>query len=97
MDHLVLTKEEFGDLWSLEECGDIPAAKRKVLEATKKGATVRLAVEVPFSVELKVGEPGGEGKTPKTPKPGKSGSKSQEELNREADQSQSEQDQNSGD
>lgn len=60
MDYQVWIKREFGEEWSREDCGDLGAAKRRILDASKQGEKAALTVEVPFSLELKVGEPGGE-------------------------------------
>ena len=60
MNYTVWIQEEFGDTWMPHECGDVGAVKRKVLEAAKSGLTVRVTVEVPFELQLKVGEPGTE-------------------------------------
>ncbi|GAJ16150.1 unnamed protein product, partial [marine sediment metagenome] len=52
-----------------EDCGDLGAAKRKILDATKEGRAVSLTQELPFELQLKVGEPGAEvKKTAKTAK-----------------------------
>lgn len=60
MDYIILVKEEFGDLWAKKDAGDVAAARREVLAAEKTGRQTILAVEVPFEVQLKIGEPGGE-------------------------------------
>ena len=96
MDYQVWTKAEYGDQWDREDCGDLGAAKRTILAASKEKKEVILTVEVPFSLELKVGEPGAEPKTPKR-KPAKEPEETpEEEVESEADKDPAEQDQNPG-
>ena len=86
MDYTVWIKDEFAEGWVPHDCGDQTAAKRKVLDAAKLGREVRMTVEVPFEVQLKVGEPGAEvrrkGKKPEPP----AEETTEEELKNEADQ-----------
>jgi len=92
MDYQVWTKEEYGELWDRQEVGDLPAAKRAVLEGAKAGKRVTMTVEVPFFLELKVGEPGGETKKPKLPAKRLTDRELEEAKDLETDPSQSEQD-----
>ena len=85
MDYTVWVKEEFGDMWMPHVCGDVAAAKRKVLDASKMGKEVRMTVEVPFEVQLKVGEPGAEVKKPKPKEKEKAAETTQEEVEVETD------------
>ena len=84
MDYQVWTKAEFGDQWDRQDCGDIDAAKRTLLEASKAGKEAMLTVEVPFELELKVGEPGAEPKTPRKTAKQLADEKAEEERKREA-------------
>ena len=92
MDYQVWTKEEYGDNWKREDCGDLAAAKRTILANEKTGKEITLTVEVPFSTELKVGEPGGESKKKRSTKSGESSVIMHEEVKSEADQAETEQD-----
>jgi len=91
MDYQVWTQEYAGADWKRENVGDLPAAKRAVLAAAKEGKETILTVEVPFSIELKVGEPGAEVRKTKTPKTPAAGDKQEDGGDHEADQDQSEQ------
>ena len=62
MDYTVWIKDEYEDKWLPHECGDAGAVKSKVLEAANQALTVRITVEVPFEIQLKIGEPGAEGR-----------------------------------
>ena len=86
MDHTVWIKDEYDDKWAPHECGDAGAVKRKVLDAAKAGQTVRITVEVPFEVQLKVGEPGAEVKHPKRKEEKKVEQGKEEDTQDEADQ-----------
>jgi len=59
MDYLVWTKEEYGELYKLATCGDLPAARREIDKAVRAGLEPTLTVEVPYELSIKVGEPGG--------------------------------------
>ncbi len=87
MDYQIWTKEYEAGPWSREDAGDIEAAKRIILAASKEGKESILTVEVPFSLELKVGEPGGEVKKARTPAKEKTkekpGEESQDETNKD--------------
>lgn len=67
MDYQVWVKDQFGDTWGREDVGDLGAAKRSIMAAMKLGNDAVLTIEVPFSLELKVGEPGAEVKKKRTP------------------------------
>ncbi|MBA7582282.1 hypothetical protein ES708_24210 [subsurface metagenome] len=58
MDYQVWTKEEFGETYTKVDCGDIAAARREVDKAVRAGAEPLLTVEVPYSLAIKVEEPG---------------------------------------
>lgn len=58
MGYRIWTKEEYGDCWNGEEAADLEEVKRLVLDASKKGKEVLLTDDIPFSLEIKVGEPG---------------------------------------
>ena len=68
MDYQVWVKEEYGNLWGRTDCGDLGAAKRKILDASKEGKEASLTQELPFELQLKVGEPGAEVKKSKAAK-----------------------------
>jgi len=86
MDYQVWIKDEYGDLWKREDCGDLGAAKRKILEAAKSGLQAALTQELPFELQLKVGEPGAEGKHPKRKEEKKVEQGKEEDTQDEADQ-----------
>ena len=65
MDYQIWIKNEYDEGFMKQEAGDLEAAKRVILVASKVGREVMLTVEVPFELELKIGEPGDELK--KTP------------------------------
>ena len=92
MDYQVWTKDEFGDQWNRDECGDLGAAKRELIAALKTGKEATLTVEVPFSLELKVGEPGAERKLKAKEKYRAGVKQPEEEVESEADQDPTEQD-----
>lgn len=96
MDYQIWIKEEFGDTWSRVDAGDLGAAKREILVASKAGKEAILTVEVPFSLELKVGEPGGETKKRRTTKEQPAEESQEEGAENEADKDPAEQDQNPG-
>ena len=89
MDYQVWIEEEFGDTYKKVDCGDLAAAKREIDAAYKTGKDPMLTVEVPYSLAIKVEEPGSakpKRKTePKTPE-----SKTEEEPKSEASQSETE-------
>jgi len=58
MDYQVWIKDEFGDTYTKVDCGDLAAAKREVDTAVRAGANPILTVEVPYSLAIKVEEPG---------------------------------------
>ena len=76
MDYQVWIKDEFGDTWTRKDCGDLEATKREVDKAVRNRGEPLLTVEVPYTLNIKVGEIGSEiskGK-PKTDKgPGAEG------------------------
>ena len=86
MDYQIWTKSEFGDDWQRTDAGDLEAAKRELLAASKKGLEPILTVEVPFDLQLKVGEPGAEVKRPREKKTEKTEEKTEEATKSEADQ-----------
>jgi len=90
MDYQVWIKDQYGDSWSREDAGDAGSAKRLILAASKEGKEVVLTVEVPFSLELKVGEPGGEVKKRKAGKEPAAEETQEEATKSEADQNQAE-------
>lgn len=91
MDYTVWMKDEYEEAWRPQECGDLGAAKRKVLEAAKEGKEVRMTAEVTFELQLKVGEPGAEVKKTKTKVKPPAGETTQEEEKVEADKDKPEQ------
>ncbi len=60
MDYQVWTKEEFGDTYKKVDCGDLGAAKREIDKAVRAGQEPILTQEVPYSLGIKIGEPGTE-------------------------------------
>jgi len=56
MEYQVWTKEEYEDKWSRVDCGDLPAAQREILEATKRGASPLLTAAIPFDFNIKIKE-----------------------------------------
>lgn len=95
MDYQVWIKDEFEDKYTKAECGDLPAAKRMIDEAVRKGGEPILTVEVPYSLAIKVEEPGAVKpkfkREPKKPEESK-----KEESESEASQSKAEPDQSPG-
>lgn len=78
MNYQVWTKDQYADNWARVDCGDLGAAKRTILQAAKDGKQTVLTVEVPYEVQLKVGEPGEE--TPKLRKEKKEPETKEEET-----------------
>jgi len=89
MEYQVWTRETYDERWDRENCGDLGAAKRAILIASKGGLIVELTVLVPFEVQLKVGEPGAEVKKPPAKLKKSPGETVIEEVESEADQSKS--------
>jgi len=58
MDYQVWTKDEYEDKYTKVDCGDLPAAKREIDAAYKDGKDPILTVEVPYSLAIKIEEPG---------------------------------------
>ena len=79
MNYTVWIKDEYDDKWAPHECGDVEAVKRVVLQAAKEAKEIRITVEVPFEVGIKVGEPGAEVKK-RTRKEEHEASKTTEEV-----------------
>lgn len=69
MDYQVWTKEEYADVWTKVDCGDLPAARREIDLAVRAGREPLLTVEVPYKLDIKISEVGAE--LPKWPKPKK--------------------------
>jgi len=96
MKYQVWTKDEYQELYTKVDCGDLPAARREIDKAVRTGQEPVLTVEVPYSIGIKIEEVGAE--VPKsrkrtTKEPGKPG----EEEKVEAAQSETESDQGPGD
>jgi len=62
MDYQVWTKEEYGELWTRHDCGDLSAARRLIDESVRRGQKPMLTVEVPYELNIKIGEVGSEKK-----------------------------------
>ena len=77
MDYQVWIEDEYAHTWSKVDCGDLEAAKREVDKAVRAGANPLLTVEVPYTLNIKVGEIGSETSKGKA-KPGK-GSRAESE------------------
>jgi len=85
MEYQVWKKDEFGDTWTKTDCGDIAAAKREVLSAAKEAKEAVLTVAIPFTVQLKVGEPGAVGKKVQKDEEKDTGETTEEEPESETD------------
>lgn len=95
MDYQVWIKDEFGDTYTKVDCGDLPAAKTEIDEAVRKGGEPILTIEVPYSLAIKVEEPGAE--KPKHRETVRETEKRlKEEAKSEADQSEAQSDQGTG-
>ena len=90
MDYQIWKKDEFGDTWNREDCGDKEAAMRAILAARQAGKEVVMTIEVPFELKIELGEPGEEKKPPKVPKKKPDEDKSTQEDKSGPDKSQSE-------
>ncbi len=60
MDYQVWIKDEYEDKYTMARCGDLAAAKRLIDEAVRTGGEPILTIEVPYSLAIKVEEPGSE-------------------------------------
>lgn len=96
MNYIILTKDEFSDMWRRQDAGDKGAAKRLLLEELTTGRQPILAIEVPFDLQLNVGEPGDETKKTIKTRVLKGDETTEEARQREADKNKTESDQSSG-
>lgn len=96
MDYQVWIKDLTYDMYIKVDCGDLAAAKRLIDEAVRKGGEPILTVEVPYSLAIKVEEPGAE-KPPKAKLTKKILKLQQEEKGNETNQSETEPGESSGD
>ena len=58
MDYQVWTKDEYGDIYTKVDCGDLAAARRELDKAVRAGREPILTQELPYELSIKVGEPG---------------------------------------
>lgn len=58
LKYSIFSKDNFGDMWTRSEVADDEEAKKKLLELQKEKVETVLVVEVPFELELKIGEVG---------------------------------------
>lgn len=65
MDYQVWTKDEYGEVYSKVDCGDLLAARREIDKAVRQGREPILTVEVPYELNIKVSEVGSEVKKDK--------------------------------
>lgn len=89
MNYTVWVKDEYDETWRPKECGDLGAVKRIVLQAAKDKLEARITVEVPFEVQIKVGDPGAEvkRKTKKETTPAEATTETEEQDETDKDQS----------
>ena len=71
MDYQVWTRDEYQELYSKVDCGDMAAVKRELDKAVREGREPILTVEVPYELNIKISEVGSEVKKDKA-KPDKS-------------------------
>lgn len=95
MYYQVWTKDDFGETYTKVDCGDLPAAKREIDAAYKAGKDPILTVEVPYSLAIKVEEPGS-GKSQRKDNDKKPETKEKEASESEASQSKAAADKGSG-
>ena len=60
MDYQVWTKEEYGEMYTKVECGDMGAVRREIDKAVRAGQAPILTVEVPYELAIKISEVGSE-------------------------------------
>ena len=78
MDYQVWIKDEYTDGYKKVDCGDLAAAKREIDKAVRAGQEPILTQEVPYELNIKVGEVGAE--KPKGKKEPKKPAESKEEV-----------------
>lgn len=96
MQYCIWTQDEYAKTWTLQTAGDKAAVKRMLLEELKQGRQPILTVEVPFSLQLEVGDAAKElKKAERDPEPPPEEPKKEDPEN-EADQDPPEQDKDTG-
>ena len=60
MDYQVWIKTDYEEQYTKVDCGDLPAAKRELDKAVRKGQEPILTLEVPYELSIKTGEAGSE-------------------------------------
>lgn len=96
MKYLVMTKDQYIDGWNLKEVDGKGPAIPEVISASKEGKEVRIAVEVPFSLDISIGEPGEQVERQPAEEPEKTLETEEEVQRSETGQDKSEADQDSG-
>lgn len=64
MDYQIWIKDEYQELYSKVDCGDLAAVKRELDKAVRAGGEPLLTVEILYELGIKVSEVGEEKKTP---------------------------------
>lgn len=94
MDYQVWIKEDFAEVYTKVECGDLPAVKRELDKAVRAGQEPILTVLVPYSIGIKIEEVGAE-KPKRKIKPEKNGGTPEEVDLDETEEGKAESDQSS--
>ena len=90
MDYQIWSPEDYSDNWRRQDAEGLAAAERVIRSELQLGHEPVLTVEVPFQVQLKVGEPGAEPKETKVPKETAAEKKAREEAELETNKDKTE-------
>lgn len=80
MDYQVWTKDEYQELYSKVDCGDLLEVRVEIEKAIRNGNEPLLTAEVPYKYDIKIGEVGSEANKDKTPKHKGPGAESKGEV-----------------